>query len=194
MVLGARILPAAGLHRLRLAPRGALAAAAVVVVVAVAKITRDCPSLPEITRDWQARYSGRVKEYNHGQMMQCELHKEMPYTRLPHCIRTARQRAVSEWVASGGGVRVAAGGAKKRARPGRCGGGEPGASCEERGDDAEGEGEEGDEEMEEEEEAEEEEEEEAARVWAARELDEPAPTLGSILWRCGTRRGSWIRW
>ena len=144
--------------------------------------------------------------------MQCELHKEMPYTRLPHCIGTARRRAMSEWVASGGGVRVAAGGAKKRARPGtgRCGGGEPGASREEQGD-AEGEGEGGgggggggEEEAAEEEgdeemdggggDDDEEEEEEEARVRAARELDEPAapePTLGSILWRYGTRRGSW---
>lgn len=48
------------------------------------------------------RWYGRVKQYDHGVMMHCSLDCTMPYARMPHAIRAAREHAMRAWLEDGG--------------------------------------------------------------------------------------------
>jgi len=50
----------------------------------------------------EARWYGRVTQYDNGVLMQGSLDASLPYKQLPHAIRTARERAMANWIEGGG--------------------------------------------------------------------------------------------
>lgn len=49
-----------------------------------------------------ARWFGRIKDYERGVLMQATLHAQMPYTALPRAVLESREAAMGEWLAGGG--------------------------------------------------------------------------------------------